>query len=189
MLFFTAQQIRTIPRLALLVLLMIAFAVFGHYWVQGELITLKDILNEYFLRWGDWVLWGGSLLYLLLLSLPFVPRVELGLLLMCVFGQQSILPIYFASIGGIMLAFTAGQCLSKEQISDWMIRLVLLPRSANTNSETDEWVKQPFLSRTSQRYPWLERYLKQYRYVSLMILFNLPGNYLIGGGGGIALAC
>jgi hypothetical protein len=36
------------------------------------------------------VLIGGGLIYILPLSLPFVPGVELGILLMCVFGKEGI---------------------------------------------------------------------------------------------------
>jgi hypothetical protein len=32
-------------------------------------------------------------------------------------------------------------------------------------------------------------FLSKYRYLTIALLFNLPGNYLIGGGGGISLAC
>jgi hypothetical protein len=32
-------------------------------------------------------------------------------------------------------------------------------------------------------------FLAKYRYPAIGILFNMPGNYLIGGGGGISLAC
>ena len=31
--------------------------------------------------------------------------------------------------------------------------------------------------------------LSKYRYLAIAVLFNTPGNYLIGGGGGISLAC
>ncbi|MCK5205042.1 MAG: hypothetical protein KAR15_14265, partial [Desulfobacterales bacterium] len=32
-------------------------------------------------------------------------------------------------------------------------------------------------------------FLSKYRYLTIAVLFNVPGNYLIGGGGGISLAC
>jgi hypothetical protein len=32
-------------------------------------------------------------------------------------------------------------------------------------------------------------FLAKHRYLSIAILFNMPGNYLIGGGGGISLTC
>jgi hypothetical protein len=32
-------------------------------------------------------------------------------------------------------------------------------------------------------------FLSRYRYLTIAVLFNIPGNYLIGGGGGISLAC
>ena len=36
---------------------------------------------------------------------------------------------------------------------------------------------------------WLKSYLLRYRYIAIAILVNLPGNYVLGGGGGISIAC
>jgi hypothetical protein len=36
---------------------------------------------------------------------------------------------------------------------------------------------------------WLKSYLVKYRYLTIAILVNMPGNYILGGGGGISIAC
>ena len=96
-LFSHPLPLRFILRLLLLVFLLMALGTLGHFWVQGEFQELKDFLDRYTVQWGNGVLLAGSLVYLLLLSLPFVPGVELGLLLMCVFGREGVLPVYSKS--------------------------------------------------------------------------------------------
>jgi hypothetical protein len=45
-------------------------------------------------------------------------------------------------------------------------------------------------SKLGQKLPHRFRvYLVRYRYLMLALLFNLPGNSVLGGGGGIALIC
>ena len=39
------------------------------------------------------------------------------------------------------------------------------------------------------RHHWLGSFVLKHRYLALAVLFNLPGNYFLGGGGGIALVC
>ena len=36
---------------------------------------------------------------------------------------------------------------------------------------------------------WLKSYLVKYRYLTIAVLINMPGNYILGGGGGISIAC
>jgi hypothetical protein len=177
------------PRLILIVMLLMVLGTLGHFWAQGELKEFKDFLDWSTSQWGGGVLLAGSLVYLLLLSLPFVPGVELGLLLMCVFGQKGILPIYFATVGGLMLAFTVGQHLSKERITVWSERLGITLHVKNQNSGIENFPEQFALGGIFLKWPWIGRYFNRYRHLALALIFNLPGNYLLGGGGGIALVC
>ena len=72
-LFSHPLPLRFILRLLLLVFLLMALGTLGHFWVQGEFQELKDFLDRYTVQWGNGMLLAGSLVYLLLLSLPFVP--------------------------------------------------------------------------------------------------------------------
>ncbi len=187
--FFYPLPIRFVPRLILIVLLLMVLGTLGHFWMQGELNKLKDFLDWCSSQWGGSVLLAGSLVYLLLLSLPFIPGVELGLLLMCVFGQKGILPIYFATVGGLMLAFVVGRNLSSERITAWMERLGIPLPVQNQIFGIENFPEQTTFGGILRKYPLIVRYLNRYRHLALAILFNLPGNYLFGGGGGIALVC
>jgi len=65
-------------------------AVWLDYWLRGEIGIAKKFVAFVNGQWGTGVLIGGGIFYVLLLSLPFVPGVELGVLLMCVYGKEGI---------------------------------------------------------------------------------------------------
>ena len=110
-------------RLGILLFLVVAFLLVGNYWLRGELGKVGNLLKSTKDQLGGEVLIVGGIVYLLLLSLPFVPGVELGLLLMCLFGREGIVFIYFATVGGLLLAFTVGRCVPKRSIICWLKNL------------------------------------------------------------------
>ena len=113
------SRLRFYFRIFFIAAVLIVLAAWLDYWLRIELGIAKAFSDFVAGRWGTGVLMGGGILYVLLLSVPFVPGVELGVL------SQNRLPSF----------------------------------------------------------------LSKYRYLTIALLFNLPGNYLIGGGGGISLAC
>jgi hypothetical protein len=175
-------------RLFFILAFLIILAVWLDYWLRGEIGVVKKFAEFVDGRWGTGVLIGGGILYVLLLSLPFVPGVELGLLLMCVFGKEGIVFVYFATIAGLSLAFLIGRLLPKRWID---ARLEKLGFSQTCDSHSNEINRMLDTFPINQEFCQnrLRSYLSKYRYLTIAVLFNTPGNYLIGGGGGISLAC
>ena len=182
------NRIRFYLRLGFILAFLIILAVWLDYWLRGEIGIAKKFAEFADGRWGTGVLIGGGIIYILLLSLPFVPGVELGLLLMCVFGKEGVIFVYFATVSGLTLAFIIGRLVPRRWIDS---RLQKLGFSQTCDSHSDEIdgmldtfsIKQEFCQNR------LRSYLAKYRYLTIAVLFNTPGNYLIGGGGGISLAC
>lgn len=124
---------------------------------------------------GDPVIWFILFAYVVLIAVPFVPGAELGLLLIAVFGVPIVGHVYLATVLALVLSFSVGRCVPESMLFRILTRLdarALLNGSDN--------------QRSSGR-PWVDRIL-QHRCVTLIILINTPGNSLLGGGGGIALA-
>jgi hypothetical protein len=71
------------------------------YWLRGETGIAKKVAEFVGGQWGPGILIGSGILYVLLLSLPFVPGVELGIVLMCAFGKEGIIFVYFATVAGL----------------------------------------------------------------------------------------
>ena len=155
------------------------------YWLRSEIGIAKKFAEFVNGQWGPNILIAGGILYVLLLSLPFVPGVELGLLLMCVFGKEGIVFVYFATVAGLSIAFLMGRLLPKNWIES---RLQKLGFSQTCDSHVDEIDGMLDSFSLNQRFceSRFRSFLSKYRYLTIGILFNTPGNYLIGGGGGIS---
>lgn len=113
--------------------------------------------------------------YTLLLAIPFMPSVEIGWLIMAMFGLPGILGAWIATWVGLMMGFFMGRLFQNRPW--YQHRLARLQRSYQ---EQQSLAQPNALSRAvalSRRQPaWF-----------VAIALNVPGNWVLGGGGGIAL--
>ena len=175
-------------RLFITAAFIIVLAVWLDYWLRGEM-GIAQKFNQFVQgRWGTGILIGGGIFYVLLLSLPFVPGIELGVLLMCVFGKEGIIFVYFATIAGLSLAFLIGRLLPTRWVESGLEKLGFSQSCDNPAAEIDSMLEN-FSRNRKFCQNRLASFLLKYRYLAIAVLFNAPGNYLIGGGGGISLAC
>ncbi|MEO0632643.1 MAG: hypothetical protein AAFY52_00740 [Pseudomonadota bacterium] len=114
-------------------------------------------------------------LYVLLLSVPFVPGAEVGLALLIGFGAVMAWPVYVATVLGLSVAFAVGRFASRSAH----------PQPVPGGDPTGDGLAG-FGNRLAGR-PWLGRLLR-FRWIAMAVLINMPGNSAIGGGGGIAMA-
>jgi hypothetical protein len=171
-------------RLFFVLSILIIIAIWMDYWIRGELGVGEKIIEIARGRWGYGVLAIGGLIYILLLSLPFVPGVELGILLMCAFGKEGIVFVYFATVVGLSIAFLMGRMVSKKWLESLLKKLGFSQTSDNQSDEIGS-----MLDNFLRHKKWLRTLWLNYHYLVIGILLNMPGIYLIGGGGGISLVC
>ena len=153
-----------------------------NYRIRGKLGEAGKFVEIARDRWGIEVLVAGGLIYILLLSLPFVPGVELGVLLMCVFGKEGIVFVYFATVAGLSLAFLMGRMLPKRWVES-LLKKLGFSQTNDCHSDEIDYMPNKF-SLNQKFYPnRLKSLLLRYRYLAMGFSFNIPGNYLIGGGG------
>lgn len=144
------------------------------------LVWMSDGVGPAFLYFNEdmalTVLLACTLLYVLLMAMPFVPGMELGWLLMGVFGIPGILAAWLGTVAGLVLGFTMARHLTALPMG---ARLALQRNSLVTSNPADLNVGVKLLQRSliwQQNHP----------YIFLLAALNLPGNLIIGGGGGIA---
>jgi hypothetical protein len=171
-------------RLFFVLSILIIIAIWMDYWIRGELGVGEKIIEIARGRWGYGALAIGGLIYILLLSLPFVPGVELGILLMCAFGKEGIVFVYFATVVGLSIAFLMGRMVSKKWLESLLKKFGF---SQTSDNQSDEIVSM--LDNFLRHQNRLRALLLKHRYLVIGFLFNIPGIYLIGGGGGLSLAC
>lgn len=138
-------------------------------------------------RWG-WLLYAiGFALYAVLLSLPFVPGVELGWALMMLLGVEGVIGVYLATLAGLSLSYALGHRIPPGVIAR-LLRWLHLFRAAAWLVRLEPLDAAQRLDLLIARAPArIVPYLLRHRYLALAVAFNLPGNTLLGGGGGIGL--
>jgi hypothetical protein len=161
--------------------------VLGHQLSHEGFHRLQDILVSAIGEIGIYGLLFGALVYVLVLALPFVPGVEFGLLLMVLFGPEGVIAAYVATIVGLSLAYLVAQTVPKRIALRWMNRLGLSDAANNPEDAIDAIV----VGRSAAHGPAARsgNFLLSHRHLALALCLNLPGNSVLGGGGGIAALC
>src|SRR6056297_1680477 len=172
--------VRTLARLCLIALLAVGLH-FVFVWAEAWITR-----NEY-----GWAMPGLLLavlvIYAVLIAIPFVPGVEIGLSVLAAGGPGIAPLVWLATASGLSLAFVVG-CFVPLR---WLHRFLLDLHLTGAADLIARFEAVPPVERAAFIHSFLpQRYcgwIVKYRYVNLAVLINVPGNSVIGGGGGIAL--
>jgi len=171
-------------------------------WVIGFIIlSLILIRHLYLYHTGDikelliWMKgnlgWKAALVagivYVILLSIPFFPGIELAWMVILLFGKDAVIMIYLLTLIGLGLSFGFGRWFEKS----WLTKSLDIPKLKENLKKRTESTKKLIKDRlpVSLLKKQSNLFLVNSHYFILAILINLPGNTIIGGGGGIALLC
>ncbi|MDR6265346.1 hypothetical protein [Roseobacter sp. N2S] len=128
------------------------------------------------------------LTYSLVIACPFVPGVEIGFALMAMQGAKIAPFVFLFTVIGLALAFLVGHYLPYSVLSKFLAD-VGLKRAAKMVSEIQPLTLEQRASLMKSRLPsFLGPLFVNWRYVFLAVLINIPGNMLLGGGGGICFS-
>lgn len=167
------------------ILLVVVIAKLGVDWLLAKIALLEsDSAAQAMMGLIVTVLFG----YAILLAIPFVPGVEIGIAILVIVGAEAAPFVYLATVFGLSLAFCIGQYAPLERIIRFCNDLYLL-RVAALLERIAQTPRQDRIDAMHDRLPrWMAAALCNYRYVTLALGINLPGNIALGGGGGIMLA-
>ncbi len=127
-----------------------------------------------------------TMIYTAASAIPFIPGAEIGFGLIFMFGGKIAALVYAAMLAALSLSFLAGRLIPPavcaaaldfaglHRARDLVLRLAPLPPDR----------KLDLLMRLAPTR--IVPFLLKHRYLAVMALINIPGNSLIGGGGGIA---
>ncbi len=130
---------------------------------------------------------AGVVLYALLMAIPFVPGIEIGVALLAMHGKTIAPFVFFGTFSGLTLAFLAGRLMPLGPL-ERALRDLHLIRAADLVARIAPLDRDQRLALIRQVLPRrLAPHLLRWRYLAIAIALNVPGNAVIGGGGGIAL--
>lgn len=129
----------------------------------------------------------GTVAYVGLLAMPFVPGAEIGLAMLTAFGAAIAPLVYVATVLALALSYMLGRLLPVALLAR-LLAALRLRRAADlvlraAPLSPDERLALLFEGTP----PGIMALALRRRHVTLALLLNMPGNALIGGGGGIAL--
>ncbi len=147
-------------------------------WVTGLALFKDDRL-----RIG--MLVAFLIAYALLIAVPFVPGVEIGLTFMVMEGPWIAPLIYGSTVAGLSLAYAVGEWVPYARLHRVCDDL-RLKKACRLLEAVEPLSRAERLEALRARAPgWLRPLATRYRYVLLGLLVNMPGNAVLGGGGGI----
>lgn len=174
---------QTFVKIALLVGLIVA----GHYLTHAIANALnfeirpsnEDVVHRSILF--------AAAMYTILLAVPFVPGVEIGLALIAMLGPQIVFLVYVCTVIGVTISFLAGRLIPLNLLINIVQGLGLQRTSELLKSAEPLGGNQRLQALTSNAPARFVPLMLKYRYFALAVALNLPGNFIVGGGGGIAL--
>jgi len=174
---------RALAKITILVLLIIAANLAADWVVDAFKLELRPSNEDS----AHKAILTTAVVYALLIAIPFVPGVEIGLALISMVGPGILFLVYLSTIAGLSISFLIGRFVALSGLINLLeglqfSRVGQLLRKIEPMNRQDRL--EFLVSKAPNRYvPFLLRH----RYIALAIALNLPGNILIGGGGGLAL--
>lgn len=172
--------LRTLFRLMLIAALAVAL---HHVFVRAESWIQQ---NEYV--WATpGLMFAVLVIYAVLIAIPFVPGVEIGISILAAGGADMALLVWLATASGLTLAYMVGRAVPLTWLHRFFLDMHMVRVAdmiATFEALTPERRAAYLHGLLPKRYcGWIVKY----RYPTFAVLINLPGNSVIGGGGGISM--
>jgi hypothetical protein len=130
---------------------------------------------------------GSALLYVLLMIIPFMPAIEIGFALMILLGSKGALLIYLCTVTALTISFILGRRMPPHLII-LLLNWFHLYKAGALVAQLEPLDQQQRLKLLYEKAPSkLVPFFLRHRHLAIMVILNLPGNALIGGGGGIGV--
>lgn len=127
-------------------------------------------------------------LYALLIAIPFVPGIEIALALLILRGPSIAPEIFLATLLGLSLAFMIGRVVPEPSLARALGDLRLRRAAAFVDKMAALPASEKHAAFGAIVPRALQPALGPMRYLGLALVINLPGNAIVGGGGGILMA-
>jgi hypothetical protein len=160
----------------------------GGHWGGGWLIDLVSVDLGTGARPHDLhVMIAGVVFFAVLMAIPFVPGIEISIALLAVFGPKVAMAIYAATVAALALSCLIGRMLPVSLIARLFGSLGLQRAKGLVQSLQPLSAEQRLEVLIEHAPKRVVPVLLNHPYIAIMVALNVPGNAVIGGGGGIAL--
>ncbi|WP_339715080.1 hypothetical protein [uncultured Sneathiella sp.] len=132
------------------------------------------------------IVMSALILFILAAAIPFVPGAEIGFALLLVFGGKAAPLVYGGMVGALILSYCIARLVPADSLGNFL-RWLGLTKAADLVFDIEETEAQDRAMFVARKLPksFGEKLVRN-RYILLAMAINLPGNTLLGGGGGLA---
>lgn len=175
---------RRVILLAVYILLLTGGFLAGHALLKEASLTARPMTGS----GVHMMIATTTMIYTAASAIPFIPGAEIGFGLIFLFGGKIAVLVYGAMLAALTMSYLAGRLVPPSvcaaafgfaglrRARDLVLRLAPLPPDRKL---------EILMEHAPRRIVPL---LLRHRYLAVMVLINIPGNSLVGGGGGIAFA-
>ncbi len=165
--------------------LIVVAGTFAADWLVGLLnMELKPTTEPLMHR----IIMVSLIAYVLLMALPFVPGVEIGLALIIVLGPEIVPVVYLATVTALLTSYAVGRLVPDRLLAATFTTVGLTHAAALVDSLAPLGVEQRVARLLARAPAGVASWLLRHRHRAIAATLNIPGNSLVGGGGGIALS-
>jgi hypothetical protein len=174
--------------LILKIVLFVCLIILGNYlsqWVIEGLDFEITPVNELTVHR---IIITSMITYTILMAIPFVPGAEIGLGVMMILGPKIAPLVYLCALVSLFLSFMVGRLIPNKSLIKFLHDLHLR-KASFFFTELEGLDSQQRFDLLIERSPKkFVPFLLKYRYLALLVVINMPGNIVLGGGGGIAMS-
>ena len=167
-----------------LLLLVIVFLYYGTGWI------VKYFAFQMWPRHVNMIvflLFASAAAYVVLMAVPFMPGIEMGIMIMMMFGLPGILLVYLCTLLALSLSFLVGRHLPPRILAR-ALAWFHLNRARDLVMHLAPLGAEERLHFLLQNAPTkVVPFLLRHRYLFIAFLLNLPGHSFLGGSGGIGI--
>jgi len=171
----------------LLLVIFYALLLFGGWaagnWVPAILEADVDALDG---PMAQMIILTMAGIFILASATPFVPGAEIGLGLMMLLGTKVLLLVYGCMITALVISYLIGRFVpaTATAAAFRFFGLVKASQLALDMAPLTPKERKDFLLERAPKL--ILPHLLKHRFLALFVILNVPGNTVIGGGGGIA---
>jgi hypothetical protein len=127
------------------------------------------------------------LVYAVCMILPFMPAIELGLVLLAMLDIQGVLMLYLVTVVALMTSYGIGRLIPIDVLKRFF-DFLHFPKASELLCSAEVCNEKEQIDRFIEHAPKrMIPFLLRHRYCVFAVAINTPGNMIIGGAGGIAM--
>jgi len=174
-------------RVAVVLLVYGSLLAVGHWGSEWLIETIGMEFGTGTQSYDLYVMIVGVVFYAALLAIPFVPGIEVSLALLAIFGIKVAAAVYAATVVALAFSWLIGRKLPVALIAKTFGSLGLQRAKGLVHRLHPLSAEQRLKLLIEHAPKRVVPALLKHRYIAIFVALNVPGNALIGGGGGIAL--